>query len=485
MLRRIVLLILTSLTLQARAGTFDFVPAKSDFEKSFRDRLNGGDYQRALKEWPFGDRQDQSPLFAYLLFQNGMPYLGLDLVLNSSQPNQLPAPLLNLWEKEIKASSLIQKGYLQTRGGWRSIVNNETVSIRIQNKKDIAAAFAKAERADKDQINYKARILWQIATLAPLLNETDPALKALKILSESGQTAIGRDQILSAQARALYQRGEIDAALNAYNQIPKSSSLWIESVEERAWAHLRRDDFDKALGETVTLLSPALAPLVGPESYFLANLMSLKACDYPRIFKNSELFKQRHRNRIVELQDLASKGSSKNSNALLDRFEKGGVSLEAAGPLIGSLPRSALRDRIFVKNLEVRKQILGEIALAQGKDLSPSLSTSSVLAKVMGTAKVRADQGRGMASSRMRTLAAFELKEYRTILNKMHIVEAEVIERLHVDDSLKGERSKLSKNDDQGDVLVFPYSSDEVWLDELDNYKARVKDCPTLKGASL
>jgi hypothetical protein len=283
----------------------------------------------------------------------------------------------------------------------------------------------------------------------------------------------------------LYQRGEIDAALNAYVQIPKSSSLWIESVEERAWAHLRRDDFDKALGETVTLLSPALAPLVGPESYFLANLMSLKACDYPRIFKNSELFKQRQRGRIVELQELADKGVNKNLNALLDRFEKSGVSLEAAGPIIGSLPRSALRDRIFVKNLEVRKEILSEIGLAQGSELGPSLSTSSLLAKGMGSAKVRADQGRSLAQRRLRTLAALELKEYRTILNKMHIVEAEVIERLHVDDSLKGERSKLSKNEDQGDVLVFPYRSDEVWLDELDNYKARVKDCPTLKGASL
>ena len=47
--------------------------------------------------------------------------------------------------------------------------------------------------------------------------------------------------------------------------------------------------------------------------------------------------------------------------------------------------------------------------------------------------------------------------------------------------------SKLAKFDHpkSADVLVFPYRSDEVWFDELDHYKARTKDCPTLKGAGL
>jgi hypothetical protein len=90
-----------------------------------------------------------------------------------------------------------------------------------------------------------------------------------------------------------------------------------------------------------------------------------------------------------------------------------------------------------------------------------------------------------LATQRIRVLAQGETKEYRMILNKMHILEAEVIERLHLDDNLKGQRGKLSKTDDSGDVLVFAVKGNETWIDELDNYKARVKDCPTLKGASL
>lgn len=495
MLRRWLLTISLLMTAhQTWAEGFSYLPANSGAEKEFKTLMAQGNYRGALLAWSsalersdFADSANGKATYAYLLYQNGLPYFGLDVVLNETQPNRLAPEIRGLWEKEIRASQFVQKGYLRTSGGWRSIVNNEPVQVRIKSKKDIAAAFAKAERAPRDQVNYRARILWQIATLAPQFNETDQALKALKILRESGQTVIGSDLILSATARVLYQKGELEAALQTYQQIPKSSVLWIESVEERAWTHLRRDDFDKAYGETVTLLSPALSPLVGPESYFLTDLLALKACDYPRVFKTGELFKERHRARLVELQEIAKTGSSKNLNSVFDKFEQKGVSLESAGPLIASLPRAALRDESFNESMESRRQILSEIRRAQEvSEFTKTLGESNVLSKVIGRTKSKADRLRQQAFGRVRKLAALELQEYRNMLNKMHIIEAEAIQRLHVDDSLKGERSKLSKNDDGGDdVLVFPYTSDEVWLDELDNYKARVKDCPTAKGASL
>ena len=107
------------------------------------------------------------------------------------------------------------------------------------------------------------------------------------------------------------------------------------------------------------------------------------------------------------------------------------------------------------------------------------------LEAILALNKSKSERFRQLAFQRARVLAQTDVKDYRVIINKMHILEAEVIERMHLDDNLKGERSKLSKNDDvKGDVLIFPYTQ-EVWMDELDNYQARVKDCPTLKGASL
>ena len=98
--------------------------------------------------------------------------------------------------------------------------------------------------------------------------------------------------------------------------------------------------------------------------------------------------------------------------------------------------------------------------------------------------KTQAERFKQNAMQRVRVLAQGDLKEYRMILNKMHIIEGEIIERLHMDDNLKGQRGKLTQVEESSDSLIFPVS-DEVWMDELDNYKARVKDCPTLKKASL
>ena len=470
MLRRGLFILI--LSLQAHAGQFDFAPS------ALREQMNAGNFKRALGTWnssvaqtDFAQTQNGKATLAFLMFQNGLPLAGLDLLMTTN-PRNLNAQLLTVWKAELKKSDFIQKGWMRTTGSWKSVYNNETVGLQIKNAKDIQRAFNLANALPKDNVNEKARVWWRIATRAPQIDQLDPALRALKLMRESGQTAVGQDQVSSAYARILYQKGDLDAATAAFLEIPKSSSLWIESVEERAWTSLRKSDYDKALGETVTLLSPALAPLVGPESYYLANLISLKVCDYPRIFKNSETFKKRHAERLEAMQELSKTGMNKNLMALFERLDQKGVTIEGAGPLVSWIPRAAYRDHAFLSAMESRRQWLAESKKAESLGLTVDGSKIT-------------EQLKQNALKRVRVLAGEELKEYRQNLNRMHIIEGEVIQRLAVDESLKGERSKLAKVEDQGDVLIFPYKSDEVWLDELDNYKARVKDCPSLKGASL
>ncbi|MGE0526958.1 MAG: hypothetical protein AB7P49_07850, partial [Bdellovibrionales bacterium] len=434
----------------------------------------------------FARSQNGVALYAYLLYQNGLPYMGVEMLFRSTNPKKLHSALLNLWTTELNQFLPVQKGWITATKSWTAVINSQTPTLKLSNLREVLAAFRKADQVPAAHINQKARIWWQIATRAPQIDRVDEALKALKLLQESGQVVIGKDLIQSAYARVLYQKGDIEAALDAYSKIPKSSTLWVESVEEKAWAHLRRDHFDKALGEVITLLSPALSPLVGPESYYVANLLALKVCDYPRIFKNSERFKKSHRERLSELQDLAKTGTHKNLNAVMERFNKGGVQIEAAGPLTASVPRAAFRDARLVQYVESRRALLGEVHKAQALvETVSALGGEDHLTQQMNGAQSRSGVLHQLALKRLRVLAKNELEEYRKVLNRMHIVEAEVIQRLHVDENLKGQRHQLPKVKDSGDVLVFPYTSDEVWFDELGAYKAQVKDCPSLKEASL
>jgi hypothetical protein len=157
----------------------------------------------------------------------------------------------------------------------------------------------------------------------------------------------------------------------------------------------------------------------------------------------------------------------------MEQFDKSGVNIEAAGPAVISVPRAAFRDRLFVRHMEVRRALLSEAAR-----MAELGSTSVTLTHLVGSAQMRVEGLRQLAISRARQLATREIAEYRGILNKMHVIEAEAIQRLHIDDDLRGERSRLAKETYGDDVLVFPYNSDEVWFDELDNYRAQVRDCP-------
>ena len=473
------------------AGNFDYIRGESGAEQELVKLLDNGNFRQALMTWDTSTRgtmlatsQTGVATWAYALYQEGLPFTALQTLMQSTEPGKIEPGILKLWVVELKKSPFIQRGWIQTTGGWKSIVNNQPVSLKIKTKRDITKAFDLAN-AFGDNVNEKARVWWQIAVQAPQINDVDSSLRALKLLKESGQIAIGQDEILMTQGRVLYQKKDLEAALEAYEAIPKSSSLWMEAVEERAWTHLRRDDFDKALGTVTTAMAGALAPLAGPETFFLANLMAYKACDYTRVFNNSETFKKRHHQRLGDLQELAKTGTNHEIGDVFARFDKDGVSKESAGPLVSSMPRNMFRDKEIVRDMESRRQLLLEVKRG-GEVLegSRSIGGNALLERALSSEQAQTERLKQQAFIRTRVLANADLKEYRMVLNKMNIIEGEIIQRLSMDDNMKGERSKLPKVEEKGDVLVFPVT-DETWMDELDNYKARVKDCPTMKKASL
>src|SRR5690606_30824461 len=97
----------------------------------------------------------------------------------------------------------------------------------------------------------------------------------------------------------------------------------------------------------------------------------------------------------------------------------------------------------------------------------------------------RAEGSRKGALERLQFLAKKELNEYKQIVQKIHLVEAEVIQRMYLDDNMKGQRAKKEHDEIRrtSDIMVFP-ANEEVWLDEIDNYSVAVKDCPKLEFAN-
>lgn len=464
----------------AQAADFSFVPSETPEQKEFLSGFQQGHgdlnaFAKAFDGSAFALSMNGRAVKDLVLAQNGLPLAGFQSLVRETEVGQLSPSLMQMWKPIFDDYVTELPPGLEMNASWKRLFSSR--NLVISKASQIGPLLTQAERLSNRDLN-KTRLLWKIATLAPQFNDTKNSLKALASLKKIPQSLIGQDQIDLATARVLYQKGDVNAALEHYMNIPKSSEFWIEALEERAWAHLRKNEQDLAVSDITTLLSEPFAPIAGPETYFLSELSSLKICDYPKVLKTSQLFKQRHRERLSEIEKLAKTGTNKGLEDLMNGFDKRGFNVHGAGSAARWMPRDFMRDGVFSSNMKYRLQLLSENKKALELGMNELAANDQSVA----------DQARANAMARLQKLAANDMEEYRVTIDKLHIVEAEVIQRLYVDESLKGKRADVAVAKDDRNTMNFPYSDKEIWMDELDHYQSTVKNCPALpstKGASL
>ena len=79
-------------------------------------------------------------------------------------------------------------------------------------------------------------------------------------------------------------------------------------------------------------------------------------------------------------------------------------------------------------------------------------------------------------------LARLNLKEISNITKKMHLIEVEVIQQLHIAKKINAAKKFKASNSRQ--TLVFP-DDGEIWLDEVDKYRASIGNCKNSKENTL
>ncbi len=254
-------------------------------------------------------------------------------------------------------------------------------------------------------------------------------------------------RLTMAKARILFQQGDLAASEKTYMQIPQTSEYWFESLEERAHIHGRRKEYSKAIELLKTVMAAPFENVVGPEHFFVASLTSLRTCDYSGVFRTNEKFKDRFLSRTNRLKEIVATNLNADPflNELLLRINKNkGITFEVVGSLSTDLPRNLHRDQKVIHLAQTEPSDLRDRALRE----------------------------------QIQSLARRELKEIESVTNKLHLIEAEVIEGLY----LVEERSK--NREKQGTILGEKYAlkfpvNDEVWLDELNAYSAQIEKCPT------
>jgi len=268
------------------------------------------------------------------------------------------------------------------------------------------------------------------------------------------------------KARQLFAQGDYDAAIKTYNEIPRGNTYWLSAVEEKGWAYFRQNQFEKALAQTKSLLAPQFAEISNSEAYLLQSLTQLKICDYKGVFETHQIFKEKQKKRILEVQNLAKTGWNDDLANVMRKMDKFPLTLDEMGDSVQRLPLLLYKDIEFQKQALRFKTSQHAMALLGGK--YPRLQKA--------LDKINQDSFIGM-KDRVQELAQEETNENFKIIQKLNLVEVEAIQRVHTDMNLSDSMYAESKFQKVGDDKLVFMDDGRPWIDELDKFEVSAKTC--------
>ena len=154
---------------------------------------------------------------------------------------------------------------------------------RAQRELDLARALA-ASVPPGNAAEGEAREIAALAALAA----GDPALATKEFLAVAslavprGDAAAAerRDKAYLQLARLAYQGGDDALATTLYDRVGRGAPQWLDALFEASWAHFRRSEDEKALGNLLTLHAPFFQERFFPESFILKALLLYENCRY-------------------------------------------------------------------------------------------------------------------------------------------------------------------------------------------------------------
>jgi tetratricopeptide (TPR) repeat protein len=341
-----------------------------------------------------------------------------------------------------------------------------------------------------DQSAEKHLINWSLALAHLALDQNQDAAKLISSLLKSNQNQVPMDAIHMTAARMLYQAGSFDGAITYYKKIPKNSDLWILAQEEMAWAYLRIGEPQNALAIGVTITNPIFKGWSGPEAYLVAAIASFRVCDYPEVIRTLERFSSHFKSRLQLLNSIAGGDlSSPFMQSLIQDIKKNpnqGLSLTQVGSRIHHVPT------LMVTNRSIREWLKADGAFEQEiKQVEKLFSRSMALTGLQGQFQflknqimTKKDRNFKQVNNLIQNLAKQEADQIKQTLAKMHIIEAELLTHVSIADRLlagntvredKGIVTKVGTTGSQDKFSVEYKMTDELWFDEIGNYKVDVK----------
>ncbi|MGE3974580.1 MAG: tetratricopeptide repeat protein [Bdellovibrionales bacterium] len=408
----------------------------------------------------------------YKFLQSGTPLLAAEELLKVENPSRVSLSAIQDLKKLAPATSAVWK-LVQTpmSSAWAKKLGSDiSAVVRVhqlshietaEQKKQVKQSLGSLKKNSEESILAQ----YNLALYEGRNNQLMSAFRRFELLKNMDQTVVDQDLIHLNIARLYFEQGDFESSKRTYDLIPKGSDYWLEALEEKAWAEFREKDYDRAESLLYSVLSPVFDGIVGSEPYFVSGYAKLKVCDYPGIFKTIHAFKSKFQKRLDHLSQLSEGIRTESAQQILTKMSSGTIDYKELGIHAVSLPRMIHRNTHLAKLMMNRSMISTELTKLKNQ-------------KTAQLASLEAEKAQGRGFDYLKKLAQNELDEAGKIINKLHILEAEAVQRMHINNKIADR--DLKKMEVAGDELEFPVS-DEVWVDELDNYHVSTRGCPQIE----
>jgi hypothetical protein len=278
-------------------------------------------------------------------------------------------------------------------------------------------------------------------------------------------------------ARIHYEHRQNRYAIFYYSKMPWGERSWLEGLWESSYAQYRIGDYERSLGNLITLHSPYFKDEYFAESYILKAIIYYENCRYPEARAILEDFNSMYEPVHDELTRLTSSGGTPSSYyEVIERASKSKGAVGAQAALMRKVMKIALTDQ----NIRGLNDSIVEIENEMDHGIGDRRDAFrySALAKDLGTAlKGERQKLVDEAGARARQKLEYERDALRELLQQALRIKIEVArhEREMLEGSLaKGGQIDVIRNYRYSvavsdEHLYWPYEG-EFWRDELGTY---------------
>jgi tetratricopeptide (TPR) repeat protein len=273
-------------------------------------------------------------------------------------------------------------------------------------------------------------------------------------------------------ARIHYQNRQNRYAIWYYGKMPWGGERWLEGLWEASYAHYRIGDYEKTLGNLLTLQSPYFQEEYFPESYVLEAIVYYENCRYPEARRVLESFSRLYEPVYEELAGITTRPQTPEAYfEVIERSPRGKS---------GAIMRRILKVAYTDQNIRRLAESIGEIEDEMDRGIGgrrPEFRESALAKDLLG--ELGADKAALVqeAGARARGKLEYERDSLRTLLAQALRIQIEVSRKER--EALEGALAKGSQVDVVRDLkystavsdehLYWPYEG-EFWRDELGTY---------------